>query len=353
MTADTGDRTAQARTFLLGSVIAVLAAAILSLAVGPTGISLDALPRVLDALLAEAGARNATERVVLIDIRMPRTLLAAFVGAALAIAGALMQGMFRNPLADPTLVGVSAGAALAAISVIAFANTWVVGWVTVLGAYALPVAAFFGGLGTTLILVLIAARQGRIAVSTLLLAGIALTALATAGTGYISFASNDRELRDLTLWMLGSLAGASWAKVLGILPFAAIIVLVLPGLVRALNGFLLGEADAYHLGIDVERAKRRLVTVTAAAVGAAVAVAGIVGFVGIVVPHMVRLVTGPNHRYVLPGSALVGAALVLFADVIARMIVRPAELPLGIVTATIGAPVFLHLVLRRGIGGAG
>jgi iron complex transport system permease protein len=353
MTAVTADRTAQARTFLLGAAIAVLAASLLSLAVGPTGISLDALPRALDALLAEAGARNATERVVLIDIRMPRTLLAAFVGAALAIAGALMQGMFRNPLADPTLVGVSSGAALAAISVIAFANTWATGWVTVLGAYALPVAAFLGGLGTTLILVMIAARQGRIAVSTLLLAGIALTALATAGSGYISFASNDRELRDLTLWMLGSLAGASWAKVLGILPFAAIILLVLPGLVRALNGFLLGEADAYHLGIDVERAKRRLVMVTAAAVGAAVAVAGIVGFVGIVVPHMVRLVTGPNHRYVLSGSALLGAALVLFADVIARMIVRPAELPLGIVTAAIGAPVFLHLVLRRGIGGAG
>ena len=152
--------------------------------------------------------------------------------------------------------------------------------------------------------------------------------------------------------MLGSLSGASWPKVLAVLPFALVLVAVLPRLIRGLNGLLLGEAEAFHLGIDVEKTKRVIVVVTAAAVGAAVAVAGIVGFVGIVVPHLVRLVAGPDHRIVLPASALLGATLVLVADIFARMLVRPAELPLGVVMAIIGAPVFLHMVVKRGVAGA-
>jgi iron complex transport system permease protein len=150
---------------------------------------------------------------------------------------------------------------------------------------------------------------------------------------------------------MGSLSGASWPKVIAVLPFVGVVAVAVPRLIRGLNGFLLGEAEAFHLGIDVEAAKRLAIAVTAGAVGAAVAVAGIVGFVGIVVPHVIRLIAGPDHRVVLPAGALLGAALVLVADVIARMLVRPAELPLGIVMAAIGAPVFLHLVLRRGIGG--
>jgi iron complex transport system permease protein len=188
-------------------------------------------------------------------------------------------------------------------------------------------------------------------VGTLLLAGIALGAFAGALTGLIAYASDDRELRDLTLWTLGSLGGASWPKVFAVMPFALLVAALTPRLIRGLNGFLLGEAEAFHLGTDVERTKRAVIVATAASVGAAVAVAGIIGFVGIVVPHMVRIIAGPDHRVVLPGSALLGAALVLLADIAARMIVRPAELPIGIVMAAIGAPVLLHLVRRRGIGG--
>jgi iron complex transport system permease protein len=188
-------------------------------------------------------------------------------------------------------------------------------------------------------------------VGTLLLAGIAIGALTASLTGLIAFASDDRELRDLTLWLMGSLGGSNWPKVLAVLPFAILIVIITPRLIRGLNGFLLGEAEAFHLGIDVERTKRAVVVATAASVGAAVAVAGVIGFAGIVVPHVVRLLAGPDHRVVLPGSALLGAVLMLVADIVARMIVRPAELPIGIVMAAIGAPVFLHLVLRRGIGG--
>ena len=192
-------------------------------------------------------------------------------------------------------------------------------------------------------------RQGQVAISTLLLAGIALAALNSALMGLIQYVSDDRELRELTLWTLGSLSGASWPKVIAIAPFAVLIVAVLPRLIRSLNGLLLGEAEAFHLGIEVERAKRVIVLITSAAVGAAVAVSGVLAFIGIVVPHVVRLLAGPDHRIVLPASALMGATLVLAADIFARMLVRPAELPLGIVMALLGAPIFLHMVVRRGM----
>jgi len=335
------------------AALALALAAFLSLSIGSTGITLSALPRVIGSLASGHGdAATAREQLVLIDIRLPRLLLGAFVGAALAVAGAMMQGMFRNPLADPGLIGVSSGAALAAVATIALGNSLAAPWTRAFGVYALPVSAFCGGFAATAALVLLVARQGQLATSTLLLAGIALGAFATALTGLIAFASDDRELRDLTLWMLGSLSGASWPKVLAVAPFALIVAFVLPSLTRALNGLLLGEAEAFHLGVDVERVKRLIALTTAAAVGAAVAVAGVVGFVGIVVPHLVRIIAGPDHRVVLPMSALLGAALVLGADVVARMALRPAELPLGVVMAIVGAPIFLHMVVRRGMGGS-
>jgi iron complex transport system permease protein len=206
-------------------------------------------------------------------------------------------------------------------------------------------------LATSAALVAIVTRQGQLSISTLLLAGVALAALNGALMGLIAFASNDRELRDLTLWMLGSLSGASWPKVLAVLPFAALVAAALPRLTRGLNGLLLGEAEAYHLGIDVEQSKRMIVVVTSAAVGAAVAVSGILGFVGIIVPHLVRLLAGPDHRIVLPASALMGATLVLIADIFARMLLSPAELPLGVVMTILGAPLFLHMVVKRGMAG--
>ena len=338
---------------IIGAAIGLCVAIFLSLSIGATGITLASLPRVLSAMLTgRYEADMAREQLVLIDIRLPRMLLGMFVGASLAVAGAMMQGMFRNPLADPGLVGVSSGAALAAVATIALGNSLAAPWIKTFGAYALPVAAFVGGVATTMILVGIVSRQGQMAVSTLLLAGIALAALNGALMGLIAYSSDDRELRDLTLWMLGSLSGASWPKVLATIPFAVLIALVLPRLIRGLNGLLLGEAEAFHLGIDVERTKSAIVLVTSAAVGAAVAVSGILGFVGIVVPHLVRLLAGPDHRVVLPASALMGATLVLAADILARMLVRPAELPLGVVMAILGAPIFLHMVVKRGMGGS-
>jgi iron complex transport system permease protein len=337
---------------IAGAAILLGVAALASLSLGPTGITLSALPRALSAAFGMTTDADAVrEQLVLLDIRLPRTLIGMFVGASLALAGAIMQGLFRNPLADPGLIGVSSGAALAAVATIALGNGIAAPLLQPLGVYALPVAAFFGGVATTAVLVAIAGRHGQLMVGTLLLAGIALGALAGALTGLIAYASDDRELRDLTFWSMGSLGGSNWPKVLAVLPFAALVAVTAPPLIRALNGFLLGEAQAFHLGIDVERTKRTAIVTTAASVGAAVAVAGVIGFVGIVVPHVVRLLAGPDHRVVLPGSALLGAVLMLAADIAARLVVRPAELPIGIVMAAIGTPVFLHLVLRRGIGG--
>lgn len=324
--------------------IGVAAAMTISIAVGPTGISLASLP---SAIQGAFDGSDRPETLVLLNLRLPRMLLGLFVGAALAIAGAIMQGLFRNPLADPGLIGVSSGAALAAVATIALGNSLALPLMQVAGVYALPVAAFAGGLATTAALVLIARRSGTLMTATLLLAGVAISALCGAATGLFAYASDDRELRDLTLWSMGSLAGANWTKVAAAAPFALILLVLVPRLTRALNGLLLGEAEAFHLGVDVEAEKRRCVLLAAMATGAAVAVAGIIGFVGIVVPHIVRLVAGPDHRFVLPLSALLGGLLVVVADVVARMAVRPAELPLGLVLAMIGAPVFLHLVLNR------
>lgn len=335
---------------LLAAGLLVLAV-VLSMGSGATGIGLDAVWKVATRIWSsKPAAESDVEQLVILGVRLPRTILGAFVGASLAVAGAMMQGLFRNPLADPGVIGVSSGAALAAVATIALGNSAAAPFVKTFGVYALPVAAFLGGLLTTTLLVLVARRSGEILVGTLLLSGIAVAALAEAMTGLISYASDDRELRDLTLWRLGSLSGASWPKVFAILPFALMLALILPRVVRALNGLLLGEAEAFHLGIDIVKAKRTVIFATAAAVGASVAVSGVIGFVGIVVPHVVRLITGPDHRVLLPASAMLGASLVLFADVLARMLVRPAELPLGIVLAVVGAPVFLHLVLNRRTG---
>jgi iron complex transport system permease protein len=342
------DRARQSFVLFAAAGGALLAMIVLSLSVGATGISLDHLPVALSSLFGDTSEEARRAALVLIDIRLPRTILAALVGACLAVSGAMMQGLFRNPLADPALIGVSSGAALAAVTVIVMGHGIAAPLVAWLGPHALPVAAFAGGVSVTGLLVLLAGGRRAVSIAALLLAGLVIGALAQALMGLIAYLSDDRELRDLTLWTLGSLAGSSWAKVIGVAPFALLNFLLLPVLVRALNGLLLGEAEAFHLGIDVERMKRFIIVATAASVAAAVAAAGIVGFVGIVVPHVVRLVAGPDHATLLPASAMLGAALLLAADVVARMVVAPAELPLGIVVALVGAPVFLHLVLRRG-----
>ncbi|MDP3897171.1 MAG: iron ABC transporter permease [Mesorhizobium sp.] len=341
-----GDRSAGARNAILLFALGLAAAFVYSLASGASDAS--ALS-VLDELLGfgHEGALSARDRIIVIDIRLPRAVLGIMIGAALAVSGAVMQGLFRNPLADPGLVGVSAGASLGAVSVIVLGGTVLAPFTALFGGQALPFAAFAGGLATTLVLYRISTRQGRTSVATMLLAGIALGAMAMAFTGLLIFMADDRQLRDLTFWGLGSLAGATWTKILAAGPIIAAGLVAAPFLARGLNALSLGEATANHLGIPVQRLKYVAIVSVAASVGASVAVSGGIGFVGIVVPHLLRLLIGPDNRYLLPASALLGATLLLLADSVARTVVAPAELPIGIVTAAVGAPFFLWILLRK------
>ncbi|MDR3679295.1 MAG: iron ABC transporter permease [Flavipsychrobacter sp.] len=289
---------------------------------------------------------TSEQEAVLTIIRLPRVLMAVLTGATLAIAGATIQGLFRNPLADPALIGISSGASVAAVVFIVCGHHLLAHLPNIISMYALSLATFVGAFLATLVVYKLSQVNGKTIVSTMLLAGIAINAITGAVTGMFTFAANDAQLRSITFWALGSLGGATWRTLSAVLPFMCIPLLVLPAMSKSLNAFALGEANAQHLGIDTERTKRIIVLLTALCVGASVSVTGVIGFVGLVVPHIIRAITGPDHRYLLILSALAGAVLVVVADLLARTLFAPAELPIGIITAIIGAPFFLYLLLK-------
>jgi len=328
-------------------VIAVLLTVLVVVAIGAATIGAAGIPlhRLLAAVGLGAGEPDliARDRLVLWSIRLPRIGVAAMVGALLAAAGAIMQGLFRNPLADPALVGVSSGGALAATTTIVMGDR--LGWP--LPFELLPVAAFLGALAATTALYRIATRESRTSAAIFLLGGLAIAALANAGIGLLIFIADDRQLRDVTFWMLGSLGGATWPKAMAIAPFPALLLIAMRLIARGLDLLVLGEAEAFHMGAEVEKLKRRSIMLVSAMTGAAVAVAGVIGFVGIVVPHLLRLMVGPGHRLLLPASVFLGAILMVGADTGARVLAAPAEVPIGILTAAIGAPFFLAILLRQ------
>jgi iron complex transport system permease protein len=281
---------------------------------------------------------------VFMNIRLPRLLLAVAAGAGLGVAGALMQGLFRNPLADPGLIGISGGAALAAGVTIVLGAVYFPELPRKLGSWTLVMMAFLGGLSVTALIYALAQGSGMTSIALMLLAGIAVNALAGAGLGFLSFLATDEQLRSIQFWLLGSLGGARWSAV-GLVCAASLIALgASMALARPLNALALGEAQAVMLGVDIERVKRRCIVVTAMAVGCITATTGIIGFVGLVAPHVIRLLVGCDHRLVVPGSALLGAMLVLVADAVARTVAKPTELPLGVLTAFVGVPFFLLLL---------
>jgi iron complex transport system permease protein len=341
--AASGDRALTARRMVLLLVLLLMATSLYSLTSGAAGTSAWA------ALVDWVSGRDVSlrDRVVLLDIRLPRLLMGILVGASLAVAGALMQGLFRNPLADPGIVGVSMGAGLGAILAILLGGLLPAALLGALGYYLVPAAAFRGGWGTTLLLYRVATRKGQTSVATMLLAGIALGALAGALSGILVYYADDTQLRDLTFWGMGSLAGANWTKVMTAAPLILLSLAAAPFLARGLNALALGEAAAGHLGFNIQRVKRLAIMTVALSTGAAVAMTGGIGFVGIVVPHLLRVSIGPDNRYLLPNAALLGASLLVGADMISRVVIAPAELPIGIVTAVLGAPVFLWILLRR------
>jgi iron complex transport system permease protein len=330
-----------ARSLITTLAIVLPVVALVSLVTGTVNIA------IIDALNALLG--NETHQqigTILFDIRLPRIVMAIFVGAVLASTGAVMQGLFRNPLADPSLIGVSSGASVGATLMIVTAGGFIQSGALV-GLSLVAVGAFVGGFAATLLVYRLATSGIGTSVTTMLLAGIAIAALAGALNSLLSYFSDNDMLRQISLWQMGNLSGASWLKV-GIMGSAAMLLLIFfPRDSRALNALLLGESEARHLGIDVQRVKRRLILLTALGVGISVALAGLVGFVGLIIPHMVRLAIGPDHRWLVPASALAGATLLVTADSLARIVVIPAELPTGILTALLGAPFFVALLLQQ------
>ncbi len=336
------------RSLFVALTALLLLALWLSLALGPVSLPLLDTLEALLRLSGLAGEQVPGQAELIIgQIRLPRTLLGLSVGAVLALCGVAMQGLFRNPLADPGLVGVSSGAALGAALVIVGSASlgWGLGplW---LQPYLLSLAAFAGGLGVTAVVYRLGRRDGQTSVAAMLLAGVALSALAGALIGLFTYLADDATLRSLTFWNMGSLNGASYTRLWPLLLVGVGVAIWLPRRATALNALLLGESEARHLGFEVERLKRELVLCTALGVGAAVAAAGLIGFIGLVVPHLLRLLVGPDHRILLPASAMAGAALLLLADLLARLLLAPAELPIGIITALLGAPFFLYLLVR-------
>jgi iron complex transport system permease protein len=285
-------------------------------------------------------------KTILFDIRLPRICLAILIGAILAISGAVMQGLFRNPLAAPSLIGVSSGASVGASVVIVLAGAWLQSN-TALGLSLVAVGAFIGSFLVTVLVYRLSTSALGTSVTTMLLAGIAVSALAGAVSGLLSYYADNEMLRQISIWQMGNLSTANWQRVLVLAVVAILVLSLFPRESKSLNALLLGESEARHLGIDVQQVKRKLILLTTLGIGTAVAIGGMIGFVGLIVPHIVRLLIGPDHRWLLPASALAGGVLLLLADTIARIIIAPTELPTGILTAILGAPFFIMLLVQQ------
>jgi iron complex transport system permease protein len=284
--------------------------------------------------------------VVMNTIRLPRVLLTLLIGGALGVSGAALQGLFRNPLVEPGIIGVSGGSASAVVLVIVFGGVVSLpteGWAFDL---LLPAVAFAGGVVATFLVLRLSSQAGRTNIAVLVLVGVAMNALCGAIIGLAIFFADENQLRAFTFWTLGDLGGATWNKLVIAAPVLVVVPILLLFHARALNALTLGEAEAYHMGVDVERTKYRVILLGALAVGVSVSMSGMIGFIGLVIPHLVRILFHPDNRLVLPASVFGGAVLLILADIVARTVVMPSELPIGVVTALIGAPFFMGLLLK-------
>lgn len=299
-----------------------------------------------NAMLGRGPHNGSAEHFLLWQIRLPRIILAGLTGAGLAIVGAAIQGLFRNPLADPTLIGVSSGAMMFAVLSMVLMGSVLSSMTDILQQSTVAVAAFSGGILTTYLVYFLSQRQGKVYVMTMLLAGIAISALAASVSGFFIYVSDDQQLRDITFWTMGSMGGASWTQIGLLGPVILLAILTLHPFARSLNAILLGEQEAVYLGVPTEKIKARIILIAAVIVGLCISMTGLIGFVGLIIPHFLRLLRGSDYRFLLPASALAGAVFLIIVDTLARTLIAPAELPIGILTALIGAPFFLWLLLR-------
>lgn len=282
---------------------------------------------------------STVEDTIIFQIRLPRIILGLLVGAALGVAGATMQGLFKNPMADPFIIGISAGAALGAMSAIVFG-------LTLLGMYTIPLMAFLGAVTTVFVVYNIASVGGKLPVGTLLLAGIAMSTFLSAIGSFLMYISGE-SLHQIVFWLMGGLWGRGWDYVRMAFPWICLGIIIIYIFARDLNIMLLGEEPAQHLGIEVETLKKVMMTSAALITAVAVSVSGIIGFVGLIIPHIMRILVGPDHRILFPTSALVGGVFLVWADTLARTIIAPTEIPVGIITAFFGAPFFIYLLRKR------
>ncbi|NMH74605.1 iron ABC transporter permease [Bacillus sp. RO2] len=333
----------------LGSGGFVLVAALLGLLNSSVSIPIPTILHVLSENTLGKGWLHdipKNEEMIIWHIRFPRVLLAMFVGASLAIAGAAFQGLLRNPLADPYTIGVSSGAALGAVAVLFF-NISIIG----LGSFTLPVVAILSGLLCLLLVFGLVKLSNRgLAIETIILAGIIVSAFISSIISLIIALGDKESMTQIIYWLYGSVGMRSWGHVQLIFPFTMAGSILLIMHYRELNAMALGEEAADHIGVNVKRGKVLILFGASLLTGSAVAVSGSIGFVGLVIPHLVRLMIGPNHRYVLPLSMLIGGGFLVFADLFARTIIAPKELPIGVITALIGAPVFAGLLIKERIG---
>lgn len=334
------------KPLLITALCCLYIATAASISIGPMDISLnDSLYSLIPFLENHQIPQHIS--MVIQQVRLPRTLLAIAVGGILALCGAVMQGLFRNPLADPGIIGVSSGAALGAAVAIVLFGSIAAAFPMLLLFGTVPFFAFIGGSITTIVVYKLGTSKNGTSVTMMLLAGVAIGAISGAMLGLLNYYADDQALRDLSLWTMGSLAGANSSGLW--LAFATLIILFVFFKRDAdkLNALLLGESEARHLGINVQQLKRRLIILTAAGVGVTVSLAGMIGFIGLIVPHLGRMLIGPNHRHLLPVSMLLGAILLLISDMLARTVVAPLDMPVGIITAILGAPFFLWLLIKQ------
>lgn len=309
--------------------------------VGPVHIPISDTLSYLIGRGASVNGSPSVSRLIISQIRLPRVLLGLLVGCALAISGGTMQGLFRNPLASPYVLGIASGASTGASLVILL---------NLRGALLLPLGAFIGGfLAAGIVYRLAQERSKKTSVYTLILAGVAVGALFSAVTSFTIFLhSGSEKVTDVIFWTMGGLGRANWAYVYVLTPIVVIGSILLIAFSRDLNALSLGEEEAFHLGIDPEMSKRIMLGVATLLTSSAVAFAGTIGFVGLIIPHIMRLIIGPDHRYLLPATAIAGAVFLVWADLAARTVASPAEMPVGIITAFLGAPFFLYLLKRKG-----
>ena len=333
-------------TYLFLSMVLLFLLATVSLFIGVYEFETDVFS-ILTSFFDSSVTISEADRYILFDLRLPRIVMGILIGSMLAVSGTCMQGMFKNPLATPDLIGITSGATLFAAVSIVLGGVLKAFVPDSLHFYLLSLMAFIGSLLTMLLVYKIATVNGKTNVVMMLLSGVAVTAIGFAFTGFLIYLSKEEELRDLTFWNLGSLAGATWMKNALLLVVLLLSYFFLLGKGKSLNALMLGENDAKHLGVPVEKIKKQIVVFTALMVGTTVAFAGTIGFVGLVIPYILRLLFKSNYQLILPLSAVFGSILLVVADTISRTIVAPSEIPIGILTAMLGAPVFIFILIKN------